>query len=239
LTGSEELVKVVTGYLVNAILYVPVAIKGRVTGVLVVDNQASQRPFSEGDENLLLVLAGYAAIALENARLLEETERRFQMLAALHGAGQWEPGRATDVEVPGILLGDPDAPAGEALSPDFLATAVSPCLSAIAELERIFDELAGRVPGAVSVLAITQGWPIPVSLEGANDTLQILQALILPWAREHGTGRQATITLAINLVARSRPDLPERDRVGYVVRLLPSLEILLARPLEVLGVLKM
>jgi hypothetical protein len=91
----------------------------------------------------------------------------------------------------------------------------------------------------VSVLAITQGWPIPVSLEGANDTLQILQGLILPWAREHGTRRQATITLAINLVARSRPDLPERDRVGYVVRLLPSLEILLARPLEVLGVLKM
>jgi hypothetical protein len=236
LTGSEKLVKVVTGYLVNAILYVPVAIKGRVTGVLVVDNQASQRPFTENDENLLLVLAGYAAIALENARLLEETERRFQALAVLHGAGQLGPGGAGDVEVPGILLGDPDAAGGEALSPEFMATAVAPCLSAIAGLAHVFDEMAGRVPGEISVLAITQGWPVPVSLEGATEVLQILRELILPWAREHGTGRQATITLAINLVARSRPDLPERDRVGYVTQLLPSLETLLARPMEVLGV---
>ena len=238
LTGSEEMVKVVTGYLVNAILYVPVAIKGRVNGVLVVDNQASQRPFTDDDENLLLVLAGYAAIALENARLLEETERRLQTLAALHGAGQLGPDGSMDVEVSGILLGDPHAPAGEALCHEFLTTVLAPCLSAIADLENVFHELAGRVPGEVIILAITQGWPVPVSLEGATETLPILRELIIPWAQEHGTGRQALITLAINLVARSRPDLPERDRIGYVMRLLPSLETLLSRPLEVLGALE-
>jgi len=76
LTGPEGSVKVVTGYLVNAILYVPVAIKGRVMGVLAVDNQSSAEPFTDDDEGLLLVLAGYAAIALGNARRLEESGAR-------------------------------------------------------------------------------------------------------------------------------------------------------------------
>jgi len=235
LTGAEGSVKVVTGYLVNAILYVPVGIKGRVTGVLVVDNQSSQRPFTEDDENLLLVLAGYAAIALENARLLEETERRFRTLATLHGAGQLGTGQDLDAEVSGILLGDADAPTAQALTPEFLQTMLAPCLVAIAEVQSIFDELSGRLPGEVSILAITHGWPVPTSLEGATETLHILQDLVLPWVREHGAGPQAVITLTLNLVARYRPDLPERDRVYYVTRLLPALETLLSNPLAVSG----
>jgi hypothetical protein len=236
LASSEGAVKVVTGYLVNSILYVPVGIKGQVTGVLVVDNQASQRPFTEGDENLLLVLAGYAAIALENARLLEETERRFQALAALHGAGQLAAGEPLDVRVPGIVVGDPDALAENSLSPEVLAAMVAPCLNAIADMQLIFDELSDRLPGEVGILAITQGWPVPVSLEGATETLQVLYDLVAPWVEEHGTGRQAVLTLALNLVLRYRPNLPERDRIDYVTRLLPALETLLSIPLKVFGV---
>ena len=235
MTGDEGAVKVVTGYLVNAILYVPVGIKGRVSGVLVVDNQSSQRPFTEDDENLLLVLAGYAAIALENARLLEETERRFQTLATLHGAGHLMAGQGLDAEVSGILLGDADAPAAQALTPEFLQAVLAPCLAAIVELQSVFDELLGRLPGEVSILAITQGWPVPASLEGADEVLQVLRDLVLPWVQEHGTGRQAVVTLALNLVARYRPDLPERDRVEVVTRLLPALETLLSNPLGVSG----
>jgi GAF domain-containing protein len=236
LTSSERSVKVVTGYLVNSILYVPVGIKGQVNGVLVVDNQASQRPFTEDDENLLLVLAGYAAIALENARLLEETERRFQTLAVLHGGGHLAGGESLDANLSGILLGDSDALAEQPLSPEFLQAVVAPCLNAIAELQLVFDELSGRLPGQVSILAITLGWPVPVSLEGATETLQVLQDLVTPWVQEHGAGRRAVLTLALNLVARYRPDLPERDRVDYVTRLLPALETLLSSPLEVSGV---
>ena len=237
LTGEEQTLKVVTGYLVNAILYVPVALKGRAIGVLAVDNQSSSRAFTEDDENLLLVLAGYAAIALENARLREESRRRFQTLAALHGAGLAEAGEPSDMGAVGILLGDSSEHELEpALTPRFLETVVSPCLSAIAELQYLLEELAGREPHEVEVLAVTEGWPVPASLVGASEALEGVHEFVLPWARERTGGtREMAVGLALNLVARYRPDLSDRDRISYVTRLLPALETLLSHPLEISG----
>lgn len=237
LTGEEQNLKVVTGYLVNAILYVPVALKGRAIGVLAVDNQSSSRAFTEDDENLLLVLAGYAAIALENARLREESRRKIQTLAALHGVGRLEAGPLVEEGAVGILLGESsEQEPAAALTPHFLATVVSPCLSAIAELQYLLDELAGREPREVEVLAVTEGWPVPASLVGANEALQVVQEFVLPWAQEQRGGvREMAVGLALNLLARYRPDLSDRDRISYVTRLLPALETLLSSPLEISG----
>jgi GAF domain-containing protein len=235
LTGAEGSVKVVTGYLVNAILYVPVAIKGRAIGVLAVDNQSSAAPFSEDDEGLLLVLAGYAAIALENARRLEESERRFQTLAALHGVGGGEGGWLLEADVDRILVGDPtDLEAPQALTPDYLSTVIGPCLRAITDLQCILDELARRPSCEVTVLAITQDWPVPVSLAGATEALQAIQGMILPWADEYVAGKkEVAIELALDLLAGYRSGLRDTELIAYVTRLLPLLETFLSCPLQV------
>jgi class 3 adenylate cyclase/FixJ family two-component response regulator len=63
----------------GAMLCVPLKVGDRVIGVLGVSNRVSARPLSQHDRLLLLALADYAAIALENARLLqtvEETKER-------------------------------------------------------------------------------------------------------------------------------------------------------------------
>lgn len=67
--------KVKTGFLVHALLQVPLTVGNRVIGVLGVDNQQSERVFSENDQYLLAALADYAAIAIENARLYDEVKR--------------------------------------------------------------------------------------------------------------------------------------------------------------------
>ena len=59
--------KVKTGFLVRALLQVPLMVGDQVVGVLAVDNQQSDRVFSENDQYLLATLADYAAIAIENA----------------------------------------------------------------------------------------------------------------------------------------------------------------------------
>lgn len=235
ITSTEQAVKVVTGYLVHAILYVPVAIQGRAIGVLAVDNQSSDRSFTEDDENLLMVLAGYAAIALDKARVEEESRRRFQTLAVLHGAAG-EPGHvAMDAAVSGILVGSRDEGAPpEELTASYLAKVVVPCVQAIADLQAVLDELADRPPREVKVLAITQGWPIPVSLEGAAEALRAVQQMDVPWGWDQPGGEEdLAIALALDLLNSHRPHLLERQRIGYVTMLLPAMLMLISVHLEI------
>ncbi len=77
--------KVKTGFLVRAILQVPLTVGNTVIGVLAVDNQQAERTFSENDQYLLSALADYAAIAIDNARLYQEvkgSEERYRDLFA-------------------------------------------------------------------------------------------------------------------------------------------------------------
>jgi two-component system NtrC family sensor kinase len=75
-----------TGYLVHSLLSVPLRFKGRTIGVLCVVNRARTHDFTPDDVNRLTAIANYAAIAIENARLLDVTretaasEARAEML---------------------------------------------------------------------------------------------------------------------------------------------------------------
>jgi GAF domain-containing protein len=68
----------------RAIVSVPTLWQGRVTGVLHVLRTRADRTFSQADVDLLTVFANQAAVALENARLLEETNRRVRQLSILN-----------------------------------------------------------------------------------------------------------------------------------------------------------
>jgi two-component system NtrC family sensor kinase len=61
--------KIKTTYLVHSLLYVPLSVRGRVIGVLGVDNRLRRRSFSQHEQRLLGTLADFAAIAVENAGL--------------------------------------------------------------------------------------------------------------------------------------------------------------------------
>jgi len=79
--NETALYKIKTAYLVRALIYVPLRLQERVIGVLGVDNRQARRPFSDRHALQMSVLADYAAIAIENARLykVSETERiKFQ-----------------------------------------------------------------------------------------------------------------------------------------------------------------
>ena len=67
--------KVATGYMVNSLLHVPILSKGKPLGVLSVDNRLSTRGFKESDEALLISLADYASVAIENASLYTQAQQ--------------------------------------------------------------------------------------------------------------------------------------------------------------------
>lgn len=75
--------KIKTSYLVHTLIYVPLQVRGRVIGVLGVDNRQSGHPFTEDHISLMTALADYAAIAIENARLFAHTEQERAKLEAI------------------------------------------------------------------------------------------------------------------------------------------------------------
>ncbi|MFZ5917818.1 MAG: GAF domain-containing protein [Chloroflexota bacterium] len=76
-------VDVRTGFLTQSILAVPMQIRGKTIGVLEVLNKYDDDGFDEEDLRLLLTLAAEAAIAIENARLIQALrEERDRILTA-------------------------------------------------------------------------------------------------------------------------------------------------------------
>lgn len=75
LLNKEDAQKIQTAYLVQALIYVPLKINQRIIGVLGVDNRQHRLPFTKRDVLLISLLADYAAVAIENARLYQASEK--------------------------------------------------------------------------------------------------------------------------------------------------------------------
>jgi len=71
----------------TAVLSAPMTWQGKVTGVIHVLHDVKDRRFTEADLELLTLFANHAAIAVENARLYEETHQRATQLEALREVG--------------------------------------------------------------------------------------------------------------------------------------------------------
>ncbi|HYF11279.1 MAG TPA: GAF domain-containing protein, partial [Actinomycetota bacterium] len=69
-------------------VFVPFIVAGRATGVISLQNLDREHAFSENDVRLLTTLAGSLSVALENARLFEETGRRAAELEVVNNVGQ-------------------------------------------------------------------------------------------------------------------------------------------------------
>ena len=74
----------VTGESPMSAVYVPLVVGGEATGRISLQNIDREHAFSEGDVRLLTTLAGSLSVALENARLFEETRQRNAELALIN-----------------------------------------------------------------------------------------------------------------------------------------------------------
>ena len=71
-------VDTITDYRTQSILTVPLLRQNTVLGVVQVINKRSGAPFYEEEQTLLTAFAGQAVVAMENARLLEQTDQALQ-----------------------------------------------------------------------------------------------------------------------------------------------------------------
>jgi signal transduction histidine kinase len=71
------------GFHTSSLLAVPLVVKGEAIGVLEVLNKISHEPFDQQDVDLLMALAGQAAVAIKNARLYRQVEEERDRIVAL------------------------------------------------------------------------------------------------------------------------------------------------------------
>jgi hypothetical protein len=71
------------------------------------------------------------------------------------------------------------------LTSHFLAHTVSPYISAIAEVQRIIDEIRKRERREVEISLISQNSPISLSLDGAAEAVGLVRDTVVPWRRKH------------------------------------------------------
>ena len=71
------------GFHTSSLLAVPLVAKGEAIGVLEVLNKASEQPFDQQDVELLMALAGQAAVAIKNARLYRQVGEERDRIVAL------------------------------------------------------------------------------------------------------------------------------------------------------------
>jgi len=76
--------KVVTGYRVKSVLYVPITHRDETLGVILVDNRQTDEHFAYEHETSLTLLSHYAAIAIKNARLVEDLKEKNRLLRGLN-----------------------------------------------------------------------------------------------------------------------------------------------------------
>ncbi|MBC7869847.1 MAG: GAF domain-containing protein, partial [Chitinophagaceae bacterium] len=88
LIGASGPQKVKTEHLVNSLLYVPILVKSKPIGVLGVNNKTKKDLFDVHQQQLLVNLASFASIAIENARIHQESLEHARELQTLVGASQ-------------------------------------------------------------------------------------------------------------------------------------------------------
>jgi signal transduction histidine kinase/DNA-binding response OmpR family regulator len=66
--------KDLTSSLVHSLIYVPLRLRGKVIGVLGVDNRKAGLSLTNEDRDMMMAMADYAAVAIENAQLFQRSE---------------------------------------------------------------------------------------------------------------------------------------------------------------------
>jgi GAF domain-containing protein len=79
---------VLAGETAKSVLFIPLVAGGKAAGVISLQNVDREHAFDEGDLQLLTTVAGSLSVALENARLVQETRQRVSELATVNSIGR-------------------------------------------------------------------------------------------------------------------------------------------------------
>lgn len=90
----------------RTVICVPLLVDEAVIGLLYLDQQSINRKFSEADLHLVEGLAGFAALAIANARRFEEAQERTKLLAAIQQLSRLVSAQVERAEIERVILAE-------------------------------------------------------------------------------------------------------------------------------------
>lgn len=186
----------------SGVIGVPLLARGRLLGLMVVGASGGSRSYNEDDLQLALLVAGRAALALDNARLYGEARRAIRARDDMMGIV------AHDLRNPlaGILMAASRlrsaAAAGEAVE----AATLEHIARAAERMDRLIEDL-------LEVSRMRAGRPIRCALERL-DLEGVLREAVASHAER---ASEADIALVLDLVGPLRPVSADRHRLLQVL----------------------
>ncbi|GIU93908.1 MAG: histidine kinase [Gaiellaceae bacterium] len=186
----------------HTFLGVPILLRGRTYGDLYLAEKEGGEDFTEEDEELTLLLAGQAAVAVENARLYESLTRSLHQLESLHEIGN---ALAAQVELEPLL-----AIVAERLRALVNARIV---VIALAESEEALRVVAAHGEGSEPLL----GTRLSLSGSKTGRVLERRRSELVPSLADDPEVDQATVARLGARTALYVPLLTEARPLGVIV----------------------
>ena len=136
-------------------------------------------------------------------------------------------------------------PSPQRLTPLYLAAYIIPYLEAVAEIERICNEVRGAISEEMHVNNIgAKDDLIFVRLDGVSESVELIQRHLIPWRKQLYEGRDEPelnldaarqdelAELARRVVADMAPGVPDEELSAYLEMFLPPFSLLATTPLE-------
>jgi transcriptional regulator with XRE-family HTH domain len=101
---------------------------------------------------------------------------------------KYEPNKlARSLGVPSFRIEDSEShfSSGQPLTPDYLASTLTPYLKAIAEIQYVIQAVRRQQKQPVDILSIRHFSPVEVSMDGAGDAIGVVRDIVVPWRRNH------------------------------------------------------
>jgi hypothetical protein len=139
-------------------------------------------------------------------------------VATFLGGMAFAPGLLDDQVISTVELAPADPMRAQPLTPNFMATVVSPYLSAVGNLQALLDRVRRRESGAVIITEV-QADPLRISFRGGREAVRVIREDVLPWRREQAWQLNALAQRRISreiYQRRARTSVTARTRANFL-----------------------
>jgi hypothetical protein len=121
----------------------------------------------------------------------------------------------------------------DTLTPYTLTDYAAPYLLALTGLQRVIAQLTKQPLTTPRLISLSEYLRLIVEIDGVEDAVNSVREIVIPYRRAHTImGGEARTEVALTIIGRFAPNLPEKECLAYVSQMMNPVTVLIESPLE-------